>query len=102
MADRHLTFCIAALAVLSAATSAVAESARLRTESLGCAAVAGVVTTRGAAVLSTSATTYERFVRDRSFCLASQITVPEFVRSADNPQCLLYRCSWRDRRFRSR
>jgi len=70
-------------------------SARPSAASLNCAAINSRIASAGALVLDTGPTTYERYVRDLGFCQASQITVPEFIRSADNPQCLVYRCASR-------
>jgi hypothetical protein len=67
-----------------------------------CVAVAQLVYVRGAIVLSTSPTTYDRYVRDRSFCEISEVLKPAWVWSADNPQCFIgYTCIESDH-FRDR
>jgi hypothetical protein len=70
-------------------------AARPNASNISCAAINARIASAGALVLGTGPTTYERYVRDLGFCQASQITVPEFIRSADNPQCLVYRCAAR-------
>lgn len=58
-----------------------------------CQQARGFVTSRGAAVLGTGGMTYDRFVRDRRYCEATEITSNAFVPTRDNPQCLIgYRC----------
>ena len=48
---------------------------------------------RGAVVLQSSPTTYDRYVRARNFCTPSEITRPAFVATANNPQCFIgYTC----------
>ncbi|WP_246736101.1 hypothetical protein [Enterovirga aerilata] len=58
-----------------------------------CASVAALVEARGAAVLSTGPMSYERVVRDQSFCELETTTAPAYVPSADIRQCFAgYRC----------
>jgi hypothetical protein len=73
-------------------------SARPSASKISCAAINTRIASAGALVLDTGPATYERYVRDLRFCQASQITVPELIRSADNPQCLVYRCASRTMR----
>lgn len=80
---------------LALAPFAVEASAQGRpfTPRLPCAAAAEIVARNGAAVLSTSATTYDRYVRDRGFCELNEVIRPAFVPAADTPQCFVgYRC----------
>jgi hypothetical protein len=51
---------------------------------MGCAAINARIASAGALVLDTGPITYDRYVRDLGFCEASQITVPDFIRSADH------------------
>lgn len=61
--------------------------------SMTCAEAVALINTRGSAVLATSRTLYDRYVRDRSFCLYDQDTKPEWVPTKDNPQCFIgYSC----------
>ena len=77
---------------LSIATSAVAQP-RPSTVNMSCRQAAGLVASRGAIVLGTGGYTYDRFVRDRSFCQVTEVTEPVWVPAGDTPQCLVgYRC----------
>lgn len=75
--------------------AAMAGEATAQTSSmtLTCADAAALVQTRGQVVLATSRTLYDRYVRDRSFCLYDQDTRPEWVPTKDSPQCFVgYTC----------
>lgn len=86
------------------AFSAVAASAQAQqrpfTPGLPCAQAQQIVVSRGAAVLSTGTYTYDRFVRDRSFCEINEYTEPAWVPARDTPQCFIgYRCKSGDLDF---
>lgn len=84
---------IALALALSALAGAASAQGRPYTPRLPCAAAADIVARSGAAVLSTSPTTYDRYVRDRGFCEINEVTRPAFVPAADTPQCFVgYRC----------
>lgn len=91
-AARHATRLVARLALMLppalAASGALAQE-RPYTPRMACANVAALVYNQGAIVLSTSATTYDRYVRDRSFCEITEVLRPAWVLSADNPQCFV-------------
>jgi hypothetical protein len=81
---------------LLALTSASAVQAQQRpfTPSLSCGQAQQIVLSRGAAVLGTGANTYDRYVRDRSFCQVSEYLENAWVPTRDTPQCPVgYRCS---------
>ncbi|MGY2049865.1 hypothetical protein [Methylobacterium sp. JK268] len=60
---------------------------------LRCAEAARLVAGRGAIVLGTGGFTYDRFVRDRSFCGSQEITERALVPSRDDRSCFVgYRC----------
>jgi hypothetical protein len=83
-----------AMALLAA--SALAQP-RPQSVAMGCPQAAELVTARGAIVLGTGGFTYDRFVRDRSFCEITQTTEVAFVPTLDNPYCFVgYRCKERD------
>ncbi|MEP9355249.1 hypothetical protein ABLE93_16800 [Xanthobacter sp. KR7-65] len=84
-------FAAAVLAgLLCTSGAAVAQTSSL---SLTCAEAAGLIQARGVAVLATSRTLYDRYVRDRRFCYYEQDTKPEWVPTRDNPQCFIgYTC----------
>jgi len=66
---------------------------RPSTPNLTCGQAQQIVLSRGAAVLSTGAYTYDRYVRDRSFCEFNEGIEPAFVPTRDTPQCPIgYRC----------
>lgn len=86
------------------AFSAMAASAQAQqrpfTPSLSCGQAQQIVVSRGAAVLSTGTYTYDRFVRDRSFCEINEYTEPAWVPARDTPQCFIgYRCKSGDLDF---
>jgi hypothetical protein len=74
------------LALATLSTTAMAQSSRT-TLTMTCAQARGLVTAQGAAVLHTGPTTYDRYVRDGSFCAAQEIVRPTWVRTADVTQC---------------
>lgn len=81
--------------VIAAALIGVSGPAWAQTQSrtFTCAEAAALIQSRGAMVLATSPTLYDRYVRDRSFCVYDQDTRPEWVPTRDNPQCFIgYSC----------
>jgi hypothetical protein len=93
---RHLSIVLAAGIVAAIPAAALAQgrpSGRPSTLDMTCGQARGFLATRGAAVLGTGGYTYDRFVRDRSFCEPTQITKNAFVPTRDTPECLVgYRC----------
>lgn len=86
---KHLTL---SLLLLLAAAPALAQS-RPSTPDRSCAANHQSVAANGAIVLGTGGFTFDRFVRDRSFCQHGDFLEPAFVPSRDTPQCFIgYRC----------
>ena len=62
-----------------------------------CANVQAVIRSEGAAILryrspSTGAMLYDRYVRDSSFCQASETTAPASVPTADRDACPVKKC----------
>lgn len=81
---------LGALACLAGPGRAVAQTPSI---TFTCAQAAELIQKRGSAVLATSPTLYDRYVRDRSFCLYDQETRPEWVPTKDKPQCFIgYTC----------
>jgi hypothetical protein len=73
-------------------TSSYAQT-RPSTVNRPCSANYQLVYSHGAIVLGTGGYTYDRFVRDRSFCEFNQYTKSAWVPSLDTPQCFVgYRC----------
>ena len=77
---------------LTSAAGALAQG-RASTTAMTCAQAARLVTRQGAVVLGTGGQTYDRFVRDRSFCEPTEIARRAFRPARDNPSCLVgYTC----------
>ncbi len=78
--------------LLLSATPALAQG-RPSTVAMSCAQTARLVNAQGAIVLGTGGQTYDRFVRDRSFCEPTEIARRAFRPTRDNPSCLIgYTC----------
>jgi hypothetical protein len=81
-----------AVALLLAGGPAMAQE-RPSTTTMTCQQAARLVQARGALVLGTGGMTYDRFVRDRSFCEPTEIARRAFRPTRDNPACLIgYTC----------
>lgn len=81
------------LALIFLSTGALAQVGP-STTGRPCADDRGLVSSRGAIVLSTGQYTYGRFVRDARYCQVDQYPQPAYVPSDDNPQCFVgYRCA---------
>ncbi len=77
---------------LSLAAVALAQARPLSTR-MSCSQAAGLVHARGALVLGTGVHTYDRFVRDRSFCEITEYIEPGFAPTLDHAQCFVgYTC----------
>jgi len=92
MGARPLKSFVLALAFCAAATAAVAQ-ARPQSPNMTCAQVRQLVLSQGAVVLGTGGFTFDRYVRDGSFCERAEYPSTSWVPTRDTPQCLLgYRC----------
>lgn len=92
MMDRIMKKLAFVLAFFAAASGAEAQQ-RPSTPNLTCAQAQQIIFSRGAAVLSTGTYTYDRYVRDRSFCEFNEVLEPAFVPTRDARQCPIgYRC----------
>ncbi|NNM73132.1 hypothetical protein [Enterovirga aerilata] len=81
----------AALGMCLVAGAAAAQ--RASTTGMTCGQARSFLAARGAAVIGTGGYTYDRFVRDRSFCQPTEVTRTAFVPTRDTPQCFIgYRC----------
>ncbi len=78
--------------VLAQATTAALAQPRPTTETLTCSQAQSFVASRGAVLMNSGPTTYDRFVASRAFCTGNDIAEPAYVRTRDNPQCALYAC----------
>lgn len=60
---------------------------------LSCRGAAALVEQKGAVALSTGRFTFDRYVRDQSFCDRGETIEPAWAPTADNPQCFIgYTC----------
>lgn len=84
---------IAIVLLLALRPHAALAQSRPSTVTRPCAASRQEVLAHGAAVLGTGGQTYDRFVRDRSFCQFDEVIEPAWVPSRDMPACFVgYRC----------
>lgn len=94
-----------ATAVSAVFTAALASGAQAQgrpsTLAMSCAQAQGLVAQSGAVVLTTGPYTFDRFVRNRSFCTPDENLEPTWAPTRDVAQCLVgYRCErTRDRVF---
>jgi hypothetical protein len=81
-----------ALAFSLLAASAQAQT-RPSTVNMPCGASRQLVFTRGAIVLGTGGFTYDRFVRDQTFCDVTEYASAAYGPSIETPVCFVgYRC----------
>jgi len=85
-----LTCAVMALTLMPTAGSAQ----RVDTLSMSCADVQSLMKRVGAAVLNTGPTTYDRYVRDMSFCNPGDVTKPSWVPARDTKQCFVGNICW--------
>ncbi|WP_186417016.1 hypothetical protein [Bosea sp. CS1GBMeth4] len=95
-----MTRILITLLAFGLAGTALAQG-RPQTPERSCAANRQSVLANGAIVLGTGGYTYDRFVRDRSFCQFDEYADPAWVPARDTPQCFVgYRCKsgpfWND------
>jgi hypothetical protein len=85
-----ITRIVVSLVLVSAPAAA---QTRPSSTTMTCRQTAQLVQARGAMVLGTGGPTYDRFVRDRSFCEPTEIAKRAFRPTRDNPNCLIgYTC----------
>ena len=83
---------ISAFVLVGLSTAALAQP-RPSSVTMPCGAAQRLVFSHGALVLGTGGFSYDRFVRDRTFCEFNEFTRPAFVPTIDAPQCFVgYRC----------
>ncbi|MBF9196935.1 hypothetical protein [Microvirga terrestris] len=76
------------IVIASFATGVMART-RPSTVNLPCRASRQLVLTRGGVVLGTGGYTYDRFVRDGTFCTIGEYIQQAFVPSLDTPHCFV-------------
>ncbi|PVE24781.1 hypothetical protein DC522_09205 [Microvirga sp. KLBC 81] len=77
---------LASVMLAALSTGAMAQSAAT-TLTMTCQQARQIVASQGAVVLRTGPTTYDRYVRDPSFCGRSMTVQPAWIRAADTAQC---------------
>jgi hypothetical protein len=77
---------LVSVVIAGLATGALAQP-EPTTLTMTCAQAKRIVSAQGAAVLHTGPTTYDRYVRDSSFCALQETAQPIWVRTADVVQC---------------
>ena len=83
---------LALLLCLAVPIPAMAQSP-IPIQRMVCADAMALVKREGAVLLAVGGSTFERFVRDRSFCDVTEVAELRFVRTRDNPECPVgYRC----------
>ena len=81
------------LALLLASLAAGAAAARPYAPGMSCPAVQSLVRSRGAAVISTGPSTYDRFVSSGRYCQPTEDTEAAWVPTADKRDCFIgYTC----------
>lgn len=81
------------LSLLLIAAAGGAEAQRASTTGLTCPQARGLVARAGGIVLGTGGQTYDRFVRDRSFCTVTEVAKTAFAPTRTDPQCFIgYTC----------
>lgn len=82
--------------ILAATLTAIAVPAgaqEVRALQQSCAPLKAMVDARGALLIRTSPTTFDRYVRDRGFCVAPEDVQPEWIATRDVAQCFVgYTC----------
>jgi hypothetical protein len=93
LASKVLAVCLMACS----ATSAFAQPLP-NTTTMSCASARRLVYARGAIVLATGPTTYDRYIAGDGYCTSDEYPSPAFVASADSRECFIgYTCESRPR-----
>ncbi|MET0312849.1 MAG: hypothetical protein ABW275_00495, partial [Hansschlegelia sp.] len=73
--------------VATAGLGATSAEARPYAPKMSCSSLQSLLKERGALVISTGPNTYDRYVSDSRYCQRTQRLVPEWIQSADKPDC---------------
>ncbi len=80
------------LALALTASGAFAQAAQ-QSLAMTCQAVRQVIASRGAAVIYTEPSAYDRYVSSSQFCAYDEGVEPATIATADTPRCFVgYRC----------
>jgi hypothetical protein len=85
---KHVKLACAAVVLVALNSDAMAQNRPLTT-TMSCNQAQSHVASQGSAVLSTSATAYERFVSSGAYCGLGEVPGPAWVPTRDVPQCPL-------------
>lgn len=85
----HVKLASAVIAIISMSSGAALAQSLPLTTRMSCDQARSLVAIQGAIVLSTSATTYERYVESGRYCVRGEIATPALVPTADTPRCLV-------------
>lgn len=77
---------LVSIAIAGFVTGAMAQT-EATTLNMTCASARRIVAVQGAVVLRTGPMTYDRYVRDSSFCAIQETVRPVWVTTADSAQC---------------
>ena len=84
---------IATVALCAFSTTVMAQSSRPALHAMTCSAASSLIQSRGAAVVDTGPTTFERLVSNEGFCLRGETAIPYFTPTRDNRTCMAgYEC----------
>ena len=82
-----------ASALLAAGSAPTLAQSRPLSTSMSCDQARGLIASKGAVVMSTGPSLYDRFVSGIGYCTPSETIIPAFVPTKTNPQCLIgYTC----------
>lgn len=85
-------------ALVGALIATAAAAQQPYSPELSCRSLEKIMKSRGAVVIGTSPTEYDRYVNSSQFCYSSQHTVAAWVPSADEADCFVgYTCRENDR-----
>jgi hypothetical protein len=86
---------------LSGVAAGALAQVRPNTQQMSCNQLQRLVASEGAAVIYSGPYTYDRFVRDSTFCPRPDRLEPAWIGATDTPQCFVgYRCVTRPIRLR--
>ncbi len=91
------------LTALSAGSAAAQPVSRVDASRLTCGALQDVLFDRGAAIVRSRSRVsgrqlWERYVSNRRYCFANEVTVYRDVNTVDTPYCSVLLCTERERR----
>jgi hypothetical protein len=86
---KHMKLASVVVTLIGMSFGAALAQSRPMTTSMSCDQARSLVATQGAAVLSTSATAYDRYVASGGYCIRGEVASPAFVPTANAPRCFV-------------